>query len=153
MRFSMVLTARTDDNPDIAESVSLSKLLTSDNMASYLLGSNSKAVNRKLLEIVFLQSINKVGAGDYISHEHDRCLIIKPIMDSLAEVTEIDIDGRIFWARPVGSWVLESGNVVAEAMAVSLDKPLEWAAGFFFGKTELSIELWTVISGISGFDD
>jgi len=58
-----------------------------------------------------------------------------------------------FWVRPVGSWVLEPGNVVAEAMAVSLDKPLEWAVGFFFGNVELSLELWTVISGISGFDD
>ena len=55
--------------------------------------------------------------------------------------------------RPVGSWVLESGNVVAEALAVSLDKHLEWAVGFFFGNVELSLELWTVISGISGFDD
>ena len=69
------------------------------------------------------------------------------------EVTEVDIDGRSFMVRPVGSWVLESGNVVAEALAVSLDKPLEWAFGFFFGNTELSMELWTVISGISGFDD
>ena len=56
-------------------------------------------------------------------------------------------------ARPVGSWVLESGNVVAAGLAVSLDKSLEWAVGFFFGNTELSLELWTVISGISGFDD
>ena len=55
--------------------------------------------------------------------------------------------------RPVGSWVLESGNVVAEALATSLDKPLEWAVGFFFGNTELSMELWVVITGISGFDD
>ena len=55
--------------------------------------------------------------------------------------------------RPVGSLVLESGNVVAEAMAVSLDKPLEWAVGFFFGNVELSLELWTTIAGISGFDD
>ena len=55
--------------------------------------------------------------------------------------------------RPVGSLALESGNVVAEALAVSLDKPLEWAIGFFFGNTELSLELWTVIAGISGFDD
>jgi hypothetical protein len=55
--------------------------------------------------------------------------------------------------RPVGSCVLESGNVVAEALAVSLDKPLEWATGFFFGNVELSLELWTVIAGISGFDD
>jgi len=43
--------------------------------------------------------------------------------------------------------------VVAEALAVSLDKPLEWAVGFFFGNTELSLELGTGISGISGFDD
>jgi len=42
---------------------------------------------------------------------------------------------------------------VAEAMAISLDKPLEWAVGFLFGNTELSLELWTVIAGISGFDD
>ena len=61
--------------------------------------------------------------------------------------------GRTFWVRPVGSWVLESGNVVAEALAASLGKPLEWAVGFFFGNTELSLELWTIISGISGFDD
>ena len=54
------------------------------------------------------------------------------------EVTEVDIAGRSFMVRPVGSWVLESGNVVAEALAVSLDKPLEWAVGFFFGNTELS---------------
>ena len=66
---------------------------------------------------------------------------------------EIDIDGRTFWVRLVGSWVLQSNNVVAEAMAISLDKPLEWAVGFFFGNTELSLELWTVIAGISGFDD
>ena len=69
------------------------------------------------------------------------------------EAIEIDIDGRPFWVRPVGSWVLESGNVVAQGLAVSLDKPLEWAVGFFFGDTELSLELWTVIAGISGFDD
>ena len=49
--------------------------------------------------------------------------------------------------------VAESNNGVAEAMAISLDKPLEWAVGFFFGNTELSLELWTVIAGISGFDD
>ncbi|MDE0746113.1 MAG: hypothetical protein OSB66_10330 [SAR202 cluster bacterium] len=48
---------------------------------------------------------------------------------------------------------MQSNNVVAEAMAISLDKPLEWAVGFFFGTTEFSLELWTVIAGISGFDD
>ena len=44
-------------------------------------------------------------------------------------------------------------GVVAQGLAVSLDKPLEWAVGFFFGNVELSLELWTVIAGISGFDD
>ena len=63
------------------------------------------------------------------------------------------MDGRTFLVRPVGSWVLESNNVVAEALPVSLDKPLEWAVGFFFGNTEFSLELWNIISGISGFDD
>jgi len=43
--------------------------------------------------------------------------------------------------------------VVAAGLAASLDKPLEWAVGFFFGNTELSLELWNVIAGISGFDD
>ena len=69
------------------------------------------------------------------------------------EVSEVEIDGRTFWVRPVGSWVQDSGNVVADALAVSLDKPLERAVGFLFGNTELSLELRTVISGISGFDD
>jgi len=35
----------------------------------------------------------------------------------------------------------------------SLDNPLECATGFFFGNTELSLELWNIISGLSGFDD
>jgi len=39
------------------------------------------------------------------------------------------------------------------ALAESLERPLEWAVGFFFGNVELSLELWTVIHGISGFDD
>ena len=69
------------------------------------------------------------------------------------ELIEIDIDGRTFLVRPVGAWVLQSGNVVAAGLAASLDKPLEWAVGFFFGNTELSLELWNIISGISGFDD
>ena len=55
--------------------------------------------------------------------------------------------------RPVDSWVLQSNNVVAAGLALSLDKPLEWAVEFFFGNTELSLELWNIISGISGFDD
>ena len=68
------------------------------------------------------------------------------------DVIEVEIDGRAFMVRPVGSWVLDSNNVVAAGLALSLDKPLEWAVGFFFGNVELSLELWTVIAGISGFD-
>ena len=69
------------------------------------------------------------------------------------ELIEIDIDGRTFWVRPVGSWVLQSGNVVAAGLAASLNKPQEWAVGFFFGNTELSLELWNIIACILGFDD
>ena len=47
---------------------------------------------------------------------------------------EVDIDGCTFWVRPVGSWVLESNNVVAKAVAVSLDKPLEWEVGLEFNR-------------------
>ena len=46
--------------------------------------------------------------------------------------------------------MLETGNVVAAGLAVSLDKPLEWAVGFFFGNTELSLELWNVIGVFRG---
>ena len=35
----------------------------------------------------------------------------------------------------------------------SLERSYPWAVGFFLGNTELSLELWTVICGISGFDD
>ena len=52
-----------------------------------------------------------------------------------------------------GSRVMASGNVVAAALAESLDKLFPWAVGFFFGNTELALELWNVIAGISGFDD
>ncbi len=69
------------------------------------------------------------------------------------EVTEVEIDGRSFWVRPISPDVLWSGNVVAAALAESLDKPFAWAVGFFFGNTELSVELWIVIAGISRFDD
>ena len=55
--------------------------------------------------------------------------------------------------RPVGSWVLQSNKVVVEALAESLDKPFPWAVGFFFGNTQLSLEIWTTIASISGFDD
>ena len=44
-------------------------------------------------------------------------------------------------------------GTVAAALAESLGKSYPWAVGFFFGNTELSMELWNIIAGISGFDD
>jgi len=55
--------------------------------------------------------------------------------------------------RSVSPSVLESGAVMAIALAESLDKPFPWAVGFFFGNTDLSLELWNVIAGASGLDD
>ena len=55
--------------------------------------------------------------------------------------------------RPVNLDVLQPGNVVATALAESLDKPFPWAVGFLYGSTELSLELWTTIVDISEFDD
>jgi hypothetical protein len=50
--------------------------------------------------------------------------------------------------------LLQAGNVVAAvALAESLGKLLPWAVRFFFGNIELSMQLWTVIAGLSGFDD
>ena len=69
------------------------------------------------------------------------------------EVTEVEIDGRSFWIRPVSPDVLRSGKGVATALAESLDKPLEWAVGFFFADLELSMTLWNIIAAISGLDD
>jgi len=74
-------------------------------------------------------------------------------MRSLAKVIEIDIDGRSFMVRPVGPDVLKSSHMVVAALAESLNRPFPWAVGFFFGNTELSLELWNVIAGVSGFDD
>ena len=74
-------------------------------------------------------------------------------MPSLYTLGTLDCDSRDFWVRPVSPSVLRSGNVVAAALAESLDKPFAWAVGFFFGNTELSLELWNVIAGGSGFDD
>ena len=43
--------------------------------------------------------------------------------------------------------------MVAAALPESLDKPFPWEVGFFLGKTELSMNLCTVIASIPGFDD
>ena len=52
--------------------------------------------------------------------------------------------------RPVSPDILQAANVVAVALAESLDKPFPYAPGFLFGNTELRLELWNVIPG---FDD
>ncbi len=61
--------------------------------------------------------------------------------------------GRAFWVRPVNLDVLQAGNVMAAPLADSLGKPLPLAVGLLFGILELSMELWSIISGISGFDN
>jgi hypothetical protein len=43
--------------------------------------------------------------------------------------------------------------LVLVTVAAALAESLKWAVGFFFGNTELSLELWNIIAGISGFDD
>ena len=53
----------------------------------------------------------------------------------------------------MGPEVLEAGNVVAAAIAQSMGRSYEWGVGFLFTNLPLSMELWTCISGISGFDD
>ena len=55
--------------------------------------------------------------------------------------------------RSVSPSVLESGAVMAIALAESLDKAFPWDVRFRFGNTELNMGLWTTIAGISGFDD
>ena len=68
------------------------------------------------------------------------------------DAIEVGIDGPTFRVRHFVSRVLDSGRG-DRCGAVSLGKPSESATGLFFGNTELSLEFWTVISGISGFDD
>ena len=38
-------------------------------------------------------------------------------------------------------------ELLAVALAESLDKPFPWAVGFFFGNTQLRLELWTLLAG------
>ena len=61
--------------------------------------------------------------------------------------------GRAFRVRPVNLDLLQSNNVVAAGLAESLGKLLPWAVELFCVNVELSMELWTVIAGVSGFDD
>ena len=79
------------------------------------------------------------------SSNHDR-------IHANIEITEVKIDGRSFMVRPVSTDVSTSGHMVAEALSQSLGKSFNWGVGVFFD-TELALDLWTVISGISGLDD
>ena len=40
-----------------------------------------------------------------------------------------------------------------EVLTESLGKSYPWTVGFFFGNVELNLDLWNVITGISGLDD
>ena len=52
------------------------------------------------------------------------------------------------------SCLLFMSSIVHGGVCVdTIDKPFPRAVGFFFGNTELSLELWNVIAGVSGFDD
>ena len=63
------------------------------------------------------------------------------VMVQQCGVDEVEIDGRPFSVRPVGSDALQRGNVVGTALAELLDKPFPWALGVLFGNTQLSLEL------------
>ena len=65
-----------------------------------------------------------------------------------------DVNVAVAQAFAYHLWVLAClQRQSREGLAVSLDKPQGWAVGFFFGNTDISLEFWTVIAGISGFDD
>ena len=68
-----------------------------------------------------------------------------------------DLRAEVFEAMRAGEiereGIGEEIALIQEELAESLGKPLEWAVGFFFGNTELSMELWTTIAGMYGFDD
>ena len=66
-----------------------------------------------------------------------------------SDTVEVEVNGRSFFLRPVGLDVLESKHMVAEALSQSLGQSFPWAVGFFFGDVELSLDLWTVISGVA----
>ena len=78
---------------------------------------------------------------------------MSPIGDTYTEAPSIAGAFLVSATPPIGKprgWGTgDGGGVVAE----SLERSYPWAVGFFFGSTELSVELWNVIAGVSGFDD
>ena len=69
------------------------------------------------------------------------------------EAVEVDIDGRTFWVRPVGPGYWNQATWWPKDWRYRWTSPYPWAVEFFFGNVELSLELWAVIAGLSGFDD
>jgi len=63
--------------------------------------------------------------------------------------------GRAFLvpATPLIGKAPGAGARTVWVSAAGASRSYPWAVGFFFGNVELSLELWTVIAGISGFDD
>ena len=59
----------------------------------------------------------------------------------ITRITNAEIDGRSFLVRPVSIDVLESGHMVTKALSQSMGKSFNWIVGFFFGNTELGLEL------------
>ncbi len=117
-------------------------------------GTVYRAQDTTLDRIVAVKVINQPVTDDPQYLEAQRIPRLQGLeMVQEVEIVEVDIDGRTFWVRPVSPDVLKSRSVVATAIAESLENPFPWAVGFFFGNTELSMELWTVIAGISGIDD
>jgi len=78
---------------------------------------------------------------------------IGAVFDYIGQAVEIEINDRTFHLRPVGPEVWDQRNVTAAAIAASLGKPYSWGVAFMFANLELSMELFTTIAGISGFDD
>ena len=59
---------------------------------------------------------------------------------------------RVGVLRGYGYWQPEREGYRA-GLPNRLRGPTHGAVGFFFANVELSLELWTVIAGILGFDD
>ena len=55
--------------------------------------------------------------------------------------------------HPHQGTIPEWGTLMVWVSAAGASRSYPWAVGFFFGNTELSLELWNMIAGISGFDD
>jgi len=69
------------------------------------------------------------------------------------ERSPLDRGGFLVSAKPLSGKPQGVGYWWREVLTESLGKSYPWTVGFFFGNVELSLDLWNVIAGISGFDD